>query len=383
MLIRRLTLFTVLWLTGPVYGNSAAQAEKATDPSSEKIHLGKALFNDASLSLPAGQSCASCHAPNTAFADPASLVNSVGANGRFGPRNTPSILYANAIPPFAYSEEKQAWLGGQFWDGRVDTLAEQAVGPLLDPAEMNATAEHILSRLKQPAYASTVIDLYGETALTSADAALNAAGDALQAFQQSTEFAPRYTSKYDAWQAGKVELTPLESRGNFVFQDSGMCLNCHRAFNPDGPVMFTDWTFHNLGVPSNPAAPFIKALGADSKYIDEGLFAHPRLTDEERALAKGKFRTPSLRNIALTAPYMHNGVFKTLREVVEFYNSRDVSDRWGPPEIKENMNTEDMGNLKLPERDIEALVAFMKTLTDGYVVPEKEEKEEPEKKANE
>lgn len=369
MQIKQLIFFSLLLsFTAVAQGKQTDESRKAEREL--RVSLGKALFEDTGLSNPPGQSCATCHSPKAAFADPAKLANSVGTSGKFGPRNTPSILYANAIPIFGYSEEKQAWLGGQFWDGRVDTLAEQAIGPLLNPVEMNSTGERVLQRIKHADYSATFKTLYGNAALASPDAALRAVADALQAFQENEAFGPRYTSKYDAWQAQKVAFTELEARGNFVFQDSGLCLNCHRAFNDGDPVMFTDWTFHNIGVPRNPEAPFLTSDPNNKNYIDPGLGAHPKLTEQQKASAKGQFRTPSLRNVELTAPYMHNGVFTTLREVVEFYNTRDVSDRWGPPEVNENVNTEDMGNLKLSERDIDALVAFMKTLTDGYIIPE-------------
>src|SRR5690606_24905222 len=133
-----------------------------------------------------------------------------------------------------------------------------------------------------------------------------AAADALAQFQSSEALAPRLTSKFDAWRDKKVEITEQERRGMFVFQDKGMCMNCHPVFGSDGPILFTDFTYHNIGVPRNPASPFLamdKSINpAGASFIDEGMVLNPRVPKEKIDTLRGKFRTPSLRNVALTAP---------------------------------------------------------------------------------
>lgn len=349
-----------------------ADAFKPTlDPA--RVAIGKKVFHDENLSEPKGQSCATCHSPEHAYADPAGAVISPGAAAKFGNRNAPSVIYSMYAPPFGFIEYNQKWAGGQFWDGRVDTLQEQAEGPFFHPLEMNNSREGLAQKLSQSEYKQALSAAYGNEIWQDDNRVIAAAADALAQFQSSDVLAPRLTSKFDAWRDEKVEITEQERRGMFVFQDKGMCLNCHPVFGSDGPILFTDFTYHNIGVPRNPASPFlamdknINPAGTD--FIDEGMVLNPRVPKEKIDTLRGKFRTPSLRNVALTAPYMHNGVFKTLREVVEFYNTRDVSDRWGPPEVADNMDTRDVGNLKLSEEDIDALVAFMKILTDGYEVP--------------
>lgn len=371
--------FAVLALVGCLTCASIVTAQQeAPLPvklSSEKVALGKLLFNDTRLSEPAGQSCARCHSPANAFADPGGAIVSAGANGKFGNRNSPSVTYAMFTPAFGFREYAGKWAGGQFWDGRVDTLAEQALKPFLNPLEMNNTEQQLLNKIRKGGYETAIKQLYGEAVWQSDAELLKAVSDALQAFQSSDEI-PRFTSKWDYFKAEKVELTEQERFGNFIFADKGKCMNCHATFNPDGPNVFTDFTYHNIGTPRNLQSPFLhvdrEVNPAGTAYVDEGLAFNPKVPADQRASVRGKFRTPSLRNVALTAPYMHNGVFKTLREVVEFYNTRDVSDQWGEPEVRENVDTRDSGNLKLTEEEIDAVVAFLHTLTDGFQLPEED-----------
>ncbi|HLP18939.1 MAG TPA: hypothetical protein VK174_01485, partial [Chitinophagales bacterium] len=165
----------------------------------------------------------------------------------------------------------------------------------------------------------------------------------------------------DYYLKGQAQLTEAEEHGLKIFNDTakGNCAACHPS-TPDpytGLVLFTDYTYDNLGVPVNPR---VKDL--DKKYKpDLGLGAIVK-----QASQNGKFKVPTLRNVAVTAPYFHNGVFKTLEEVMDFYNDRD-SGRFGEPEVKENVNTDELGNLKLSKQEMDDVVAFMKTLTDGYL----------------
>jgi cytochrome c peroxidase len=179
----------------------------------------------------------------------------------------------------------------------------------------------------------------------------------------------QFSSKYDYYLAGKVKLTEQEMRGLKIFEDEdkGNCAACHpSALGDDGASpLFTDFTFDNLGVAKNFNSPFLsldKQFNPQQKaYIDKGLGAITGNTAEN-----GLFKVPTLRNIAVTAPYMHNGLFTSLEDVINFYNTRDSDDKWGQPEVKENVNDEELGDLKLTEEEVQDLLAFLKTLTDGY-----------------
>ena len=206
---------------------------------------------------------------------------------------------------------------------------------------------------------------------------------AIAAFERSPELAP-FTSKYDAYLAGKARLAAAELRGLKLFEDEkkGNCAACHpsRRSQDGRPPLFTDFTYDNLGVPRHPGNPFYTQAKehnpAGSGYVDLGLGAVVNKPSEH-----GKFKVPTLRNVDLTAPYMHNGYFTTLRAVVEFYNDRDVRRRckseateaeaqqarcWPAPEVAANVNRDEMGRLRLNDREIDDIVAFMRTLTDGY-----------------
>lgn len=367
---------SALWWA-PMLLTATAGAEDFAAPTptldSAKVSVGKKIFNDATLSEPAGQSCATCHSPERAFADPSGAVISPGAAAKFGNRNSPSLIYATYTPAFGFVEYSQKWAGGQFWDGRANTLQEQAEGPLFNPLEMNNTRAGLVKKLALSDYKQALEHAYGEKIWQDNERVIAAATDALAQFQSSDTLAPRFTSKFDVWMEHDIDLTDQERKGMFVFQDKGKCMNCHPVFGSKGPILFTDFTYHNIGVPRNPASPFLamdaSVNPAGKAYVDEGAVLNPDLPKEAIEAVRGKFRTPPLRNVALTAPYMHNGVFKTLREVVEFYNTRDVSERWGAPEVAANMDTRDTGNLKLTEEEIDAVVAFMEMMSDGYKRP--------------
>ncbi len=178
----------------------------------------------------------------------------------------------------------------------------------------------------------------------------------------------QFSSKYDLFLQGKVKLTEQEMRGLALFESEkkGHCAECHPS--QPGPEqelpLFTDFTYDNLGVPRNPANPYHylpKLLNPDgTQFVDLGLGGIVKKSEEN-----GKFRVPTLRNVAVTAPYMHNGIFKTLRQVVVFYNTRDVGP-WPEPEVPQNVNREELGNLRLTEQEVDDIVTFLHTLTDGY-----------------
>ncbi|WP_054113525.1 cytochrome-c peroxidase [Marinagarivorans algicola] len=335
---------------------------------SQKEALGAVIFNDVSLSSPAGQSCATCHNAASAFADPGKAVSEGVVKGAFGNRNVPTLKYAQYSPPLQKEEYADEWRGGQFWDGRVDSLKEQALGPFFNPVEMNSTPTKLAQALRSAAYAPLISAAYGKAVLTDEDALINAAADALEAFQKTPVFAP-FDSKYDYYKIDLVKLSKLEERGEMVFNSGGMCIDCHLGRVGERQI-FTRFVHHNILVPPNPELPFYQQPAtvnpAGKAFVDAGTGNNPKLSEKEKLIAKGMFKTPTLRNIALTAPYMHNGVFKTLEEVVEYYTKME---KFWPPEVNENPSRLMSTSLSISEYDKKALVAFMKTLTDGYDAP--------------
>ena len=353
----------------------------------EAAALGRLLFFDAGLSEPAGQSCASCHAPARAFTDPdTSRPTSKGVDPRrFGNRNSPTAMYMAFSPAFHFDEKEGHYVGGQFWDGRAATLEEQAKAPFLDPLEMaNPDKRAVVQKVRRAAYAGLFEQVYGKGALDDVDRAFERIAAALAAYERGPELRP-FNSKYDAWLAGKAKLSKQELRGLKLYEDEkkGNCAACHPSRRgPKGePPLFTDFTYDNLGVPRNPANLFYgqdKAHNPDgARFVDRGLGAAVKQPAED-----GKFKVPTLRNIARTAPYMHNGYFTTLRGVVAFYNDRDARKRcpndlpeaealkrrcWPAAEVAANVNTEELGRLGLTGREVDDIVAFLRTLDDGYV----------------
>jgi len=346
----------------------------SVDPSfTTKEWLGKLLFFDESLSTPVGQSCASCHDPEVAFADPEfDLPVSRGSlPGVFGNRNDMTVSYSAFVPPLHFDEEDSVWVGGLFWDGRVNSLSEQAKGPPLNPLEMaNPDTLTIFRKLQALSYAELFTSAYGTDALSDPEIAFINMADAIEAYEKTDEVSP-FSSKYDFWLKGDTEFNKQELRGLKLFEaeDKGNCAACHpnRTSEDGTPPFFTDFTYDNLGTPKNPENPFYllpEELNPDGfDFIDYGL--GKTVNDP---LQNGKFRVPTLRNVALTTPYMHNGVFKTLFSNLAFYNTRDVAE-WPPPEVFDNVNEEELGNLELTNQELEDLVAFLRTLTDGWQKP--------------
>ena len=336
----------------------------------KKVELGRLLFFDESLSSPEGQSCATCHAPEIAFANPETgLPVSRGAiTGRYGNRNDMTIAYAAFIPPLYYDSDEEVWTGGLFWDGRANTLKEQAMGPPLNPLEMaNSDTMAIAIKIRLLSYANLFTEIYDSEALEDPSTLFRYMADAIEAYERSPEFSP-FNSKYDRWLIGEAELTIEEKNGLQIFEaeDKGNCAACHpNTIADDGSLpLFTDFTFDNLGTPPNPENPFYSLppeLNPDGyRYIDYGLGQVLNDPDQD-----GKFRVPTLRNVAITPPYMHNGLFKTLFSVVSFYNSRDVAN-WPAPEVPRNVNMDELGDLGLTNQEMEDLVSFLQTLTDDW-----------------
>jgi cytochrome c peroxidase len=397
-----------------VLGVIGAGSSRAADPARRPPgarprqaleELGRQLFNDQNLSVSRTQSCASCHQPEQAFTgnnhpDPLFPV-AIGARPELiGNRNAPTAMYAAFIPSFSFVLDEGEWIprGGQFWDGRADTLADQAAGPFINPREMAMPSKQaVVRRIRHADYADSFARLFGVHIFDDVDAAYAAMTQAIQAFEQTPRFSP-FSSKFDAVLRGEARFTRDEARGFALFKDpnKGNCIACHageESSREPTDWLFTDFTYDNLGVPRNPEIPDNAAPAS----FDLGLCAQPGIearvpeavTDKEAFVASlcGAFKVPTLRNVAVTAPYMHNGYFKSLRDVVEFYVTRDTDpDRWYPrvhrraqkfndlpPEYQANVNTSEVpydlqrhDSPHLSPGEIDQVVQFLGTLTDGY-----------------
>lgn len=339
-----------------VYHSTSEEAFIANNSGlSDQERLGKLLFFDQQLSNPVGNSCASCHSPSSAFSDPAHNAFSKGALGLEGSRNAPTVSYLAYTPDMYYKPDDGTWIGGFFYDGRQHTLAGQASEPLLNSREMNnGNIGAVVSKVKAAGYANLYVSVYGNFSDDSTD--FRNITKSIEVFERSGQVSP-FTSKYDLFIAGKTELSEQEMRGLNVFVNSkkGNCAACH-SIDPDplyGKVLFTDFSYDNIGLPVNPAQ--------QTGIPDLGLGITKNDPNEN-----GKFKVPTLRNIANTAPYFHNGLFKTLEEAVEFYNRRDIDPALNQPEVSANVNRDELGDLRLSDAEVQDLVAFLKTLSDGY-----------------
>lgn len=313
-----------------------------------------------------GQACASCHNQENAFSDPNHLSTSPGAvNGLFGNRNSNSLPYSMYTPPLHYNAEDETYIGGLFWDGRANSLEDQAKKPFFNNIEMNLSNLNMLaSRIRTAPYFADYVKLFNG-ANDNPTTILNNVADALSTFQKTNTF-NLFTSKYDYYLKGKASLTGDELKGLQLFTNKAKCSNCHLtdADELSGKILFTDFTYDNIGVPANPNNKFYglptKYNPVGKNYIDYGL----GVTVNNLPVNGGQFKVPTLRNVAISAPYFHNGVFKTLDEVVHFYNKRN--DEKVKPEVDGNVNDEELGDLHLTKAEERNVVAFMKTLTDGY-----------------
>lgn len=339
-----------------------------------KEALGKLIFFDPTLSAPPGQSCGTCHRPEKGFADTLSRAISEGATkGLFNKRNAMSVAYTAYNPPLSLKEEEgeKLYVGGLFWDGRSDSIAHQAGMPFLDKLEMgNENEEAVVMKIIKSPYYKLFCKIYGELPVSGPEKEENirriyaSVLNALAAYQASPEVCP-YTSDFDRYLGGNYQMTHEQANGFELFKGKGRCADCH-ILDPDpiaGKVLFTDHTYDNLGLPANPENPFYQMdtlhNPAGVQFIDEGL---KRTTQREEDL--GLFRVPTLRNIAKTAPYGHNGYFKTLAEIIRFYNVRDVSREFPPAECPATVNKEELGNLGLTSQEEADLLAFLEMLSD-------------------
>lgn len=366
----------------------AAPAPAASAPTLASV--GDKLFHDASLSASGRLSCASCHAAERAHADPAGGFLPLGglAMDKQGLRSSPSARYLDLAGGFRIDAQGNAQ-GGLFWDGRANDRIAQARGPLFNASEManDSTASYV-NHLKAAPYFAELLRAASVPGSASDEQLLQASLRALSAYQaQSSEF-HAYSSKFDAVQDGRASFTVQEARGLAAFNDPqrGNCAACHSSSPPPNAAagvraQFSNHRYFALGVPRNRSE-----ATQDPSFFDLGLCGPSRTDLSNQATLCGKFRVPSLRNVALTAPYFHNARFNTLEEVVGFYATRDIDPaRWYPVVNGQVQRYDDLpaqyqGNLHrgapfnrrpgqlpaLSPQDVNDIVAFLKTLTDGF-----------------
>jgi len=390
--------------------------------------LGRSIFFDEDLSINQNQSCAACHGPEVGFTGPESLTNEFGAvyegsiPGRFGNRKPPSAAYATISPIFHQEKGKEGlFVGGNFWDGRAtgeklgNPAADQAQGPFLNPNEQGLPdSACVVYRVCIASYPVSLEDVWGPGTCAivwpadvepqcasegvavgvspgdrdKVEVAYDAIAISIAAYEASPEV-NAFSSKYDFSLMGMVKLTKEEKKGLSLFKGKGKCARCH-VLSPHDAPLFTDYSFDNLGVPRNPDNPFYDAEGSD--WIDLGLGGFLATRVEYAAMAEenlGLHKVPTLRNVdkrpapGFVKAFTHNGYFKELWQVVHFYNTRDAKpvcadpftlvedalaqDCWPEPEVAENVNDDELGDLGLSQEEEDAIVAFLKTLSDGYV----------------
>ena len=360
---KKLVLITML--TSLMYANT------------DEVKLGQLLYFDTSLSQNRTQSCATCHNPNHGFVDDRNntigAMVSLGDDGKsLGDRNAPTASYAMFSPHFQFDKKKKLYKGGQFLDGREKDLNGQAGGPPLNPIEMGMKSkEEVVERLSENLeYRVLFTKIYGKDILKNATKAYEAMSKAIAAFESTKEFSP-FDSKYDRYLRREYQLSDQEELGKSLFfsNNNTNCAVCHvlKGEDQEGET-FSNYEFHNIGVPSNSV---LAQRGITKpEFKDKGLANNPKAKDKGN---EGKFKVPTLRNIAVTGPYMHNGVFKDLRTVILFYdkfnntariNNPETGELWGEAEVEHSVNLKDLKAKKLSEQKVDAIVAFLKTLTD-------------------
>lgn len=386
-----------LLAAGLALGCSAGGRTRAQDPPdpgtalSPAAALGEQIFKDPSLSASGLQSCATCHDPAAVGAPANDLPVQPGgpAMNLQGVRQAPSIRYLARNTAFHFAPDGTP-TGGFFWDGRADSLAEQAGGPFLNPLEMAMPSKAaVVARIQAAPYAAAFRKVYGDGIFGDPEGAYAAMTLALQRYQLEDASLNAYTSKYDAFLRGQATLTAEEARGLALFNNGqkGNCAACHpSALGPDGSLpLFTDFTYDVLGVPRNPAI----AANADPAHFDLGLAARPKGDLAGRQDLYGAFKVPSLRNVALRRTFFHNGRYTSLKDALTFYVQRDTNpERFYPkapdgtvlkfddlpPQYHRNVNTTEVPYNRRPgddpaltDAEIDDVIAFLKTLNDGYV----------------
>lgn len=362
-----------------------------------EIELGENLFFDKNLSFNRTQACATCHDPERAFTD--SRLDDDGLSPAFSlgddgfsraSRNAPTAAYASNTPVFQFGShprfnsqqpDYEGYIGGQFLDGRAADLKAQAAGPPLGPLEMGMPDKaSVIDRLMENAeYVVSFQALFGNNIFDDIEAAYAAMAQSIAAFEQTDLFSS-FDSKYDKSLTGDYLYAPGSNealgRALFFSQQFTNCATCHQL-KPNGRSgeMFTSHEYHNIGTPVNEAARIAAAISLEN--LDQGLFANPNVDD----LAElGKYKVPTLRNVAVTGPYMNNGVFRKLDTVIRFYDkflagsdnliNPETGSPWREPPFPDTVSRVELEDgRRLDEQDIVALVCFLRTLTDERYQP--------------
>lgn len=391
-----LAVFLSLTACGGGGGSSNSELGPSTPTLDTQEKLGEALFSDTSLSLSGSQSCATCHNPERGFIDDRTQAFgeigpvSQGDDGiALGDRNTPTITYAQLTPAFgsgshsrfnSQQPDYEGFIGGFFHDGRAPSLEDQAAAPFLNPLEMMMPDKaSVVDRLTDNSdYVESFEYLFGEGIFDNVDNAYDAMTQAIASFERTDQFAP-FDSLYDQFIAGEYDYDPLSKaalgKALFFSQQFTNCATCHqlRANSSEGET-FTNYEFHNIGVPVN--ALVRSQNGSEPNFVDLGLLNNDQVADPT---AVGKYKVPTLRNVAITAPYMHNGVFKDLATVIKFYDhfltgsantiNPETGLAWAAPEVEDSIALAELqdGSL-LDDDDVEGLVCFLYSLTDARYV---------------
>lgn len=360
--------------------------------------LGKQMFFDPSLSGSGKMSCATCHSPDRAFTPTNALDVQIGGADmhRPGMRAVPTLKYLQAVPAFSehYHDSDDEGdesvdagpTGGLTWDGRVDHGADQARIPLLSSFEMASTPRKVTDAVRAAPYAKAFREAFGEHIFDDEDATFKAVLKSLETFEQAPEVFYPYSSKYDAYLAGKATLTAAELRGLQLFNDEkkGNCASCHisQRAKDGSPPQFSDFGLIAVGVPRNRTL----AVNRDPRFFDLGACGPQRTDLDHRDEFCGLFRTPTLRNVALKKSFFHNGIYHSLEDVMRFYSRRDTNPQEFYPVVKgrvrkfddlprqywTNLNTDAPFDRKpgdapvYTEAEIKDVIAFLGTLTDGW-----------------
>lgn len=366
---------------------------------SPQAALGKQIFFDASLSASGKMACASCHSPEHAYGPPNGLAVQLGGPDlkRPGTRAVPSLRYLTFTPMFtrhyyfpgSEDTEDEGPTGGFMHDGSIASLHEQAGHPMLDPNEMaNTSRAVVVDKIRHSPYADAFRQVFGARIFDDVNHAFDQIGVALEAFETEDPSFHPYTSKFDSVMSGNATFTAQEFRGYVLYNNplKGNCAKCH--FDQPGPggrpAQFSDFQYASLGVPRNPEIP----ANRNPKYYDMGLCGPYRRDLATETDFCGLFKDATLRNVATRSVFFHNGRFHSLEDVLHFYAERDTDpQKWYPkkngklvryddipPQYRDNVDALDPpflnhkpgGQPALSEGEIRDIIAFLKTLNDGY-----------------
>lgn len=347
--------------------------------ANDLVNIGRILFFDPNLSLNRTQACATCHNPGVAFTDSrendVDRAVSLGGDGKsLGDRNTPTLAYVSLTPDFG-KDETGVFAGGLFLDGRASNLSEQSAEPFTNPIEMNLPdIAAVVERVRQnPNYIDLFEAHFGMDIFSDDEKAFEAIRASIVAYEHTSDFTS-FDSKYDRYLRGEYDLTDQEELGRKLFYSQ--LFNCHECHLNDQRELrehepFSTYRYFNIGLPANLKVRAKNAFG--TKYVDKGLHGNPRIDDPTLV---GKFKVPTLRNVAVTGPYMHNGIFKHLETAVLFYNryvvnsaesqiNPETGERWRKAEVPGTVDLEllEQGQ-PISSLQLSALIAFLETLTD-------------------